>query len=129
MYGPAVYLGRAPERREFPLGEGELLSGVTSVTRFSKLGAYAGIFKNISLASMDNPRPSLNNVYLDTPIMGLTPDTLECVPSRGHLGKPREYPLTRTGGFPHTGSLPPHLQLIKPTHRCIPPLVGRNHAG
>ena len=75
MYDSAVSLGRAPECREFPLGEGGwLLSVSTSVTSSSKLGAYAGRFNNLSLARMNNPSPSLINVYLDTPLVGLMPE-------------------------------------------------------
>ena len=38
VYGPAVSTGQAPERREFQIGEGEGLIGVTSVNSI-KLGA------------------------------------------------------------------------------------------
>ena len=42
VYAPAVSLGRAPECREFILREEGGLSDGSSVTRFCKLGAYAG---------------------------------------------------------------------------------------
>ena len=77
VYSPAVSLSRAPERREFPLGEGEILSGGTSsVTIIGKLGAYAGRFNNISpsLAGTNKPSLSLTNAYLYTPLVGPTPD-------------------------------------------------------
>ena len=43
LYGPSFSLVQVHERREFLLGEGGGLSGITSsVTSFSKLGACAG---------------------------------------------------------------------------------------
>ena len=83
-YGPAVSLGQVPARRYFPMGEdGEGLSGGNiSINRFSKLGAYAGRFDYLSpiITRMNNPRPSLTTVYLDTPPVGPTPDSLEYAP-------------------------------------------------
>ena len=72
VYGPAASLVWAPERREFMLGEGVGFSGGTSsATSISKVGAYAGKFKNLS------PRLSeITNVYLDTPIVVPTPEHL-----------------------------------------------------
>ena len=107
VYGPAVSLGRVPERREFLLREGGIFSiGNSSVTKFSKLGAYTGIFNNLSpsIARMRNTSPSLTNFYLDTPLVGPTMERLEYAPSPGRLGQPHSYPLTRTGGVPHTGA-------------------------
>ena len=86
VYGPAVSLGWAPERMEFPIREGGGLSGGTSVNSFSKLGAYADRFNHINLSRMNNLSPNLTTVYLDTPLVGPTPDPLEYVPSPGRLG-------------------------------------------
>ena len=85
VYGPGVSLGRAPDLREFPLREGEGLSSGTSVTSLSKLRAYAGRFNNLSLARMNNPRPNLINVYLDTPLVVPTPEPLEYAPHQAAL--------------------------------------------
>ena len=104
VYGPAVSLGWVPERRKFLLGEREGLSGSTSVNSFIKLGAYAGRFNHINLARMNNPSPNLTTVYLDTPLVGLTPEPLDYVPLLGRLEQPCGYPPTRTGGVPHTGA-------------------------
>ena len=117
VYGPAVSLGWAPERREFSLEEGKGLSDGTSVTILSKLGAYTGRFNNLSpcIARMNNHIPSLTNVYLNTTLMGPMPDTLEYVPLTGRLGQPHGYTSTRTGGVTHTGAPkrpPPHLDII-----------------
>ena len=70
VHGPVVYLGWAPARREFPLVEdGERPSGGNlSINSFIKLGTY--------IASINNPSPGLTHVYLDTPKVGPTPDTL-----------------------------------------------------
>ena len=76
VYGPAVVLSRAPECRELQIGEGEGLNFGTSVYISIKLGAYAGRFTNLSLAGMNNPSPNLRTVYLDTPLVGPTPDPL-----------------------------------------------------
>ena len=108
VYGSAVSLGWVPERREFPLREGEGLSGGTSVNRFSKLGAYVGRFNHINLAQMNNKSPNLTTVYLYTPLVGPTPETLEYVPSPDRLGQPHGYPPISTGGGPHT----PHPQPV-----------------
>ena len=89
MYCPVVSFGRAPNRREFPLGEGERLSGGTSsVTRFIKLDSYAGRFNNHSpsISQMNNPSHSLTIVYLDTPLVGPTTDPLEYIYLLGRLG-------------------------------------------
>ena len=93
MYCPAVSLGRASENREFPLREGGVLSDSTSLTSFSKLGDYAGRFNNNNLARMNNPSPNLTNVCLDTPLVGPTPEPLDCAPLPVCLGKPHRYPL------------------------------------
>ena len=76
VFCPTVFLGQAPECREFLLREGYLFSGGTSVTSFSKLGSYVGRYNNLIIARMNKPSPNLTNVYLDTPIVGLTPDSL-----------------------------------------------------
>ena len=80
VYGSAVATCQAPERRDIHIGEGEGLSGGTSVHSSIKLGAYAGRFTNINLAGMNNLIPNLNTVYLDTPLVGPTPESLEYVP-------------------------------------------------
>ena len=84
VYSPVVSLGSAPAHREFPLredGEG-LSSGNLSINTFSKFGTYAGRFDNLGLiiARVNNPSPSLTNVYLDTPPVGPTTDPLEYAP-------------------------------------------------
>ena len=48
-----------------------------------KLGPYTGRFTNINLAGMNNPSSNLTTVYLDTSLVGLTPDSLKYVPSPG----------------------------------------------
>ena len=95
-------MGRAPERREFTLREGKGLSGRSRVNG-SKLGAYAGRFNYINLAGMNKLALNLTTVYLDTPLVGPTPNLLEYAPLPGHLGQPSGYPPIGTGGGPHTG--------------------------
>ena len=61
------------------LKNGEGLSGNNLIINsFSKLGSYAGIFDNLSpsISRMNNPSPSLDHVYLDTPQLGPTMDPL-----------------------------------------------------
>ena len=77
VYGTTVYLGQAPERREFPIGEGEGLRVGTSIINSSKLGAYTGRFNHLNLSVMNNPSSNLTTVYLDTPLVGPTLDPLE----------------------------------------------------
>ena len=81
VYGPVVSMGREPERREFEIEEGGGLSGGTSINSI-KVGAYAGRFNHLNLAEMNKPSPNLTTVYLDTPLVGPTPEPLEYVPSR-----------------------------------------------
>ena len=107
VYGPAVSLGGAPKIREFPTGEGGGLSGGTSVTSFSKLGAYAGRFNNLILVRTNNLIPSLTNEYLDTSLVGLTPELLEYVHLPDCLGYPHGYSLTRKGDIPDTSATKP----------------------
>ena len=102
VYGPAVPIGRVPARREFRIVEGGELSGENRINS-SKLGAYAGIFNHIKLAGMNKSSPNLTTVYLDTPLVGLTPEPLEYAPSTGRLGQPRGYLPIRTRVGPHTG--------------------------
>ena len=104
VYGPETFLGKATERREFLLGEGEGFNDATSVTRFIKVDAYAGRFNNVSLETMNNHSPNLTNVYLDTPLVGLTPEPLDYIPSQVQIGQPHRYPLTRRGVVPHTSA-------------------------
>ena len=53
------------------------MSGGTSVNSSFKLGAYAGRLANLNLAGINNPIPNLTTVYLDTPLVGPTPEPLE----------------------------------------------------
>ena len=76
VYGRAVATGRVPECREFQIEEGGGLSGRTSIYSIT-LGTYAGRFTNLNLAGMNNQIPNLTTVYLDTPLVGPTPDPLE----------------------------------------------------
>ena len=92
VYGPAVAMGWAPERREIHIGEGEVLSSMTNVHSSIKLGAYIGIFNNLSLAGMNIPIPNVTTVYLDKPLVGPTPDPLEYFPLPGRLVQPSGYP-------------------------------------
>ena len=100
------------------------MSGGTSLNSSIKLGADIVRFTNLILAGMNKPIPNLTTVYLDTPLVGLTPDPLEYVPLPGRVGKPSGYPLIITGGGPHTGGYkrrpPPspystHPQMYPPT--------------
>ena len=78
-----------PECREIQIVEGEVLSGNNpSVHSNIKVGAYAGRLANLNLSGMNNPSPNLNTVYLDTPLVGPTPEPLEYVPLPGRLGHP-----------------------------------------
>ena len=128
VYGSAVATGRAPERRELQIGDGGGLTGRTIVHSSIKLGAYASRFTNLILAGMNKPIPNLTTVYLDTPLVGLTPDPLEYVPLPGRVGKPSGYPFISTGGGPSTVGLkscfppPPPLHI---THPRIHPPTGR----
>ena len=104
MYGLAVDTDRAHERRELLIGEGEGLSdGPSSVTSSIKLGAYAGRLDNLNLAGINNPIPNLTTVYLDTPLVGPTPEPPEYVPSPGRLGQPSGYPPSSAGGGLYNG--------------------------
>ena len=83
VYGSAIDMDWAPERREILLGEGGILSGSPSSVNISiTLGAYAGILANLNLSGIINPNPNLTTVYLDTPLVVPTPEPLEYVPSR-----------------------------------------------
>ena len=90
-------LARAPEHRETQIRAGERISSSLSVTISLNLGAYAGRLDNLNLAGIDNPSPNLTTMYLDTPLVGPTPEPLEYVPSPGRLGRPRGYPPSSTG--------------------------------
>ena len=104
VYVPEMATGWAPERRDFQIGEGEGLSGRTSMHSSIKLGGYVGRLTNLNLEGMNKPSPNLTTVYLNTPLVGLTRDPLEYAPSPGRLGNPSGYPPTSTGGGPYTGS-------------------------
>ena len=86
VYSPVVAMGRAPECRNFQIGEGEGLSGGTSIHSIIQLGAYAGRLNNFNLEGMNNHIPNLNTFYLDTLLVGPTPEPLEYIPSSGCLG-------------------------------------------
>ena len=128
MYGSAVVMCWALDRREIQIGEGEGLSGGTSVHSSIKLGAYACRFTNISLAGMNNSSPNLTTIYLDTPLVGPTPEPLEYVPSPGRLVQPRRYPPISTGGGPSTSGFkrrPPPLPTPYSIHPQIHPPTGQ----
>ena len=87
MYGSAVGTSQAPESREIQIGEGKgLIGGNSSVYSSIKLGAYAGRLNNLNLSGKNNPILNLTTVYLDTPLVDITPDPLEYAPSQGCLG-------------------------------------------
>ena len=65
-----------------------MIGGHSIINSSIKLGAYTSRLSNLSLAGNINPRPNLTTVYLDTPLVGPTPEPLEYVPSLGRLGKP-----------------------------------------
>ena len=78
VYGSAVCVCREPECREIQIGEGEGLSGGNSSVHIStRLGAYTGRSANLNLLGMNNPSSNLTTVYLDTPLVGPTPEPLE----------------------------------------------------
>ena len=82
-----------PERKAIQIGEVEELNDSNSSVHSSiKLGTYAGRLANLNLAGMNNPIPNLTNVYLDTPLVGQTPEPLEYVSLPGRLGQPNGYP-------------------------------------
>ena len=119
---------RSPDCREIQIREGGLLSGGTSLNSSIKLGADIVRFTNLSLAGMNNPIPNLTTVYLDTPLLGTTRDTLEYAPSPGRLGQPSGYTPISTGGGPSTGGSKRRLHLPPPLHSPHPqrnPPTGR----
>ena len=98
VYGSAVGTSWVPECRDIQIGEGEGLSGGNySVHGTIKLGTYAGRLANLNLAGINYPSPNLNTVYLDTPLVGPTPEPLEYAPSPGRPGQPIRYPPTIAG--------------------------------
>ena len=129
MYGFRPVTARAPERGETPIRAGEGMIGSNSVTSSLNLGAYAGRLDNLNLAAINNPSPNLITVYLDTPIVGPTPESLEYVPSPGRLGQPSGYPpsSTRTSVDGARRRPPPspshpntHLRMLPSTGRTQP---------
>ena len=103
VYGLGDNLDRATERREIRIRAGEGMSGGNlSVTSSLNLGAYAGRLDNLSLVGINNTNPNLTTVYLDTPLVGPTPEPLEYVPLPGRLGRPSGYPPSST--VPQSGS-------------------------
>ena len=107
------------------------MSSGTSVNSSIKLGAYAGRLANLNIAGINNPSPNLTTIYLDTPLMGLTPKLIEYVPLPVRLGKPSRYPqlVQEITLVVPEGVLLPHPHHTTLTHGCIPPLVRRNCAG
>ena len=85
VYGPAVFPLWEPQRREVHIREGEVLRVRNSINSI-KVGPYTGRFNNLSLAGMKKPSPNLTTVYIDTPIVGPSPEPLECVPFQATLG-------------------------------------------
>ena len=78
VYGLEDNTAQAPERREIQSRVGEGMSGGNlSVNSSLNLGAYAGRLDHLNLAGINNPSPNLTTVYLDTPLVGPTPETLE----------------------------------------------------
>ena len=74
---------------------------------------------------MNNPSPNLTTVYLDTPLVGPTPEPLEYVPSPVCLRKLVGIPLL-VQEVAHTPVVPkgvplPHLHRTVLAHGCIPP--------
>ena len=131
VYVPVVATGRAAERRDFQIGEGEGLSDETSVHSSIKLGTCAGRLTNLNLAGMNKPSSNLTTVYLDTPLVNLAPEPLEYVPSQVRLGQRNRYPQTSTEVGLYTGgsrrnpppSPPPyitHPRIHPPTSRAQP---------
>ena len=133
----AVYTVWAHERREIIIGEGKgLSSGPSSVNSRIKLGPYSGRLANLNLAGINNPSPNLTTVYLDTPLVGPTPEPLEYDPLPGHLGQPSGYPPTSTQEKRHRRRPPPppspyhtHPRIHSPTgkaqpHRVLHPATG-----
>ena len=59
---------------------GEGIIGSLSVTSSLNVGSYAGRLDNLNLAGVNNPSPNLTTVYLDTPLVGPTPEPLEYIP-------------------------------------------------
>ena len=139
VYGSAVGTSRAPECRKIQIGEGEVLSGGNSSIHINiKLGAYSGRLANLNLAGINNPSPNLTTVYVDTPLVGPTPEPLEYTPSSGHLGQPSGYPPTITGAYIGASrrSLPPptppystHPRMHPPTGRAQPRRVMKPATG
>ena len=101
--------------RELKIGEGGRFSCRTSVHSGINLGAYKCGFTNLRLAGMNKPIPNLTTVYLDAPLVGPTPEPLECASSPGYLENPSGYTPISTGGGPATGGFkmrpsPPTVQ-------------------
>ena len=99
VYGLGGNTARAHECKDTPLGAGEGMSGVNSVNSSFKLVAYAGRLDNLNLAGINNPSPNLTTVYIDTPLVGPTPDPLEYIPLPGRLRQPSGYPPGSTGPY------------------------------
>ena len=124
----AVDTAQVHDRREILIREGEgLSSGTSSVNNSIKFGAYEGRLANLRLAGINNPSPNLTTAYLDTPLVGPTPEPLEYVPSPGCLGQPSGYPptiLQEKSSRRRTPTPPPpyntHPRMHPPTGRAQP---------
>ena len=99
VYGLGGNTARAHEHRDSLIRAGEGMSGVNSANSSFKLVAYAGKLDHLNLAGINNPSPNLTTVYIDTPLVGPTPEPLEYVPSPGRLRQPRGYPPGSTGPY------------------------------
>ena len=77
VYGLVANTARTHECRDTPLREGEEMSGGTSVNSSIELGAYTGRLDYLILSGINKPNPNLTTVYLDTPLVGPTPEPLE----------------------------------------------------
>ena len=103
LHGSMVATYWESDIRELKIGEGGEFSCGTSVHSDINLGAYECGFTNLRLAGMNKPIPNLTTVYLDAPLVGPTPEPLECASLPGHLENPSGYPPISKGGGPATG--------------------------
>ena len=99
VYGLGLDTDQAHECRDTILGERDRFSGDSSVHSRLKLGTYAGRLANLNLSGNINPSPNLSTAYLDTPLVGPTPEPLQYIRSPGRLGQPSGYPPISTGTY------------------------------
>ena len=126
VYGLGDTLARAPERRETQIRAKEGISGGSLIVTSSlNLGAYASRFDNLNLAGINKPSPNLTTMYLDTPLVGPTPEPLEYVPLPGRLGRPHGYPPSSTGPWSDSARRrPPPPPPSYNTHPCMRSSIG-----